>query len=214
MIKDTRKRAFVMNLQTHAEPTPPTDPEPPKHDPEPPENDPEPTPPTEPKPKAPKTFTQEEVNRIATTEKKQGRQAILKELGITEEQAKAMAAVLNSNNQDPTPPPAQNNELAEMQQRLIMSEIRSELALEGVKSGAADDMGKLVLSELDITSYTPEDIATVVKDVKTRHQGSFSGIAEQRGTGSNYRGVDTDNVLSKRDGSFGKSLASQLKGNK
>lgn len=168
---------------------------------------------------AEKTFTQAEVKAMMTREKREGKNSVLnkfKELGLDEGGVEKLVSLLKTTTQ----PAEISQEQIQQKQELLSAQVRAELALNGVKSGAVDDMEILVAHSLDPMSYTKDDIADAIKDIKTRHQNNFGVDAtasnnsnqSKTGTGTPYGSTSTESFFGKRDGSFGRELAKSLKG--
>lgn len=166
-----------------------------------------------------KTFTQAEVKAMMTREKREGKNSVLnkfKELGLDEGGVEKLVSLLKTTTQ----PAEISHEQIQQKQELLSAQVRAELALNGVKSGAVDDMEILVAHSLDPMSYTKDDIADAIKDIKTRHQNNFGVDAtannnsnqSKTGTGTPYGSTSTESFFGKRDGSFGRELAKSLKG--
>lgn len=170
-----------------------------------------------------KTFTQEEVNRIAAQEKNEGRKSVLNKYGLTEEQLAAIAPILNPQKQAAAQAVVAPSIDMEMARRVLVAEAKSELALSGVRNDAVEDMVLLVTAELKPDDYKLDDIKERIKQIKTRHAGSFatqttveSGTTTQTntsGTGGNFAGnTQTTTTAAKsigdgNPGSIGKMLA-------
>lgn len=141
-----------------------------------------------------KTFTQEEVNAIAARQKDEGRQAVLKKYGLTEEQLEQIAPILNP--KSAVEPPAQHDN-TEMLKRVLIAETKGELAIAGVKADAVDDMVTLVSSRLNPADYTADAIKEAIKDIKARHVSSFASQTNMAtgavGTGNNLAAGATNN---------------------
>lgn len=151
-----------------------------------------------------KTFTQEQVNRMMTKEKKQGRNAAFNELGIDQkdtkaiEQFKAYAASLKTDKQKREEEDAEaKQKLVDAQNRATVAEAKAEAMTLGIKPQFVEDAVTLVFSKL--TEDT--DLKTLVGELKTKYPVWF-GITEeddedgkdtskqktgQRGTGSSVK---------------------------
>lgn len=170
-----------------------------------------------------KTFTQEQVNRMMTKEKKQGRNSAYNELGIdpkdtkTIEQFKAYIASLKTDEQKKQEEDAEaQRKLVEAQNRATIAEAKAEAMTLGIKPQFVEDAVTLALSKL--TEDT--DLKTIVGELKTKYPVWFGNSEEeddkddkakktgQRGTGSSVRkeqGSKDDNK------SLGARLAAQRK---
>lgn len=210
---ETRKPMVPMNIQFFAEPDPQADPQ---EDPEPdPQEDPQEDPDPDRQAK-PKTFTQEEVNAMMAREKKQGRQSVynkLNRLGINEKVLDTLVETVASDNAQ-TIPPEVNEQLVAKDQELLVTRVRAELSLEGVNKTAVDDMQVLVAAKLDPQSYTMDDIADAIKDIKQRHAHHFNAITKDEkpatGTGAHVTAGTTPAGSGAKDTeSIGARLAKQ-----
>lgn len=200
-----KKTLMPLNLQFFAdppaqEPTPPAAQPPAQQDPPPAQSVPAGStqlqqPPTPAQP-AEKTFTQSELNDIAARQKKEGREAVYKELGIPKEKFDLLKTILSGDEVSGTPPNAPSGNVVDdlrMKTQLLESQARAELALNGVKQEAVDDMQTLVVAGLDVTDYTLEQIKEKVKLIQQRHTNSFgqqTTVTEpvQQGTGTHLAG--------------------------
>ncbi len=172
-----------------------------------------------------KTFTQEQVTKISTREKNQGRAAAYKEMGIDPKDTKTMnmvKAFLESQKTDDEKAAAKQAEdqsaRAEAEQRAVIAEAKAEAMMQGVKSQYVDDIVTLALAKMTEDS----DLKTVIGEFKTKYpvwfgesgeddddKGKGKGKTGQRGTGSS---VKTDNgKTDDKNKGLGARLAAQRK---
>lgn len=152
--------------------------------------------------KSDKTFTQDQVNRMMTREKNQGRSAALKELGIDPKDSKMVAmvkALIESQKTDEQKQAeaAKENQdkINEAEQRAMVAEAKAEAMTLGVKSQFVDDVVTLALAKMTEDS----DLKTIIGEFKTKYSvwfGSDSsddekddkkGKTGQKGTGSSVK---------------------------
>lgn len=174
-----------------------------------------------------KTFTQEQVTKMMTKEKNQGRAAALKELGIDPKDTKAMAmvkALLDSQKSDEQKnTEKQNAELAavaEAEQRALKAEAKAEAMQLGIQPQFVDDAVTLVLSKMTEDG----DLKTLIGELKTKYPIWFDKSEEddadkkkdaktktgQKGTGSSLKDADKKKEAD-GDKGLGARLAAQRK---
>lgn len=180
-----------------------------------------------------KTFTQDQVSRMMTKEKRQGMAAAYKELGINPKDAKAVAMVKaliasqKTDEQKAAEQQAENDAKArEAEERVAKAEIKAEAMVLGIKREFVEDMVALVMSKKTDDS----DIKTLLGEYKKKYPMWFDdgsngddddksgkgskGKTGQRGTGSSVKG---DNGGKKNDKagdnnqSMGQRLAARRK---
>lgn len=175
-----------------------------------------------------KTFTQEQVNKMMTREKNQGRNAAYKELGIDPKDSKmvnmfkAFVESQKTDEQKAAEKETENqNKVNEAEQRAIVAEAKAEAMMLGVKSQYVEDVVTLALSKMTDDS----DLKTIIGEFKTKYPVWFGeeqsdeddkkgkGKTGQKGTGSSVRS-DKNNKKDEAKG-IGARLAAQRKsGNK
>ena len=152
--------------------------------------------------KSEKTFTQDQVNRMMTREKNQGRNAALKELGIDPKDSKMVAmvkAMISSQKTDEQKQAeaAKENQdkINEAEQRAVVAEAKAEAMTLGVKSQFVDDVVTLALAKMTEDS----DLKTIIGEFKTKYPVWFGtdssddekddkkGKTGQKGTGSSVK---------------------------
>lgn len=164
-----------------------------------------------------RTFTQEQVNRMMTKEKKQGRNSVYKELGIDPKDSKSIAmvkALIDSQKTDEEKAAEKENEnqarITEAEERAAIAEAKAEAMMLGVKPQFVEDAITLALSKID----DENDINTVIGEFKTKYPIWFGesdddgedgkGKAGHRGTGSSVKSEK------RKEGSETKGLGARL----
>lgn len=173
-----------------------------------------------------KTFTQDQVNRMMTREKNQGRNAALKELGIDPKDTKAIAMVKalidsqKTDEQKAAEKESENqNKMNEAEQRAQVAEAKAEAMMLGVKTQYVDDVVTLALAKMTEDS----DLKTIIGEFKTKYPvwfGESSGDEDknkdkgkgktgQKGTGSSVKNSDKEKKGEEKG--LGARLAAQRK---
>lgn len=178
--------------------------------------------PTAPAQPAEKTFTQSDVTRMMTREKKQGRNSVFNELGIDPNDKKSIAmvkALMESQRQSAQPAQpesdAVNEQLAEAERRARMAEAKAEAMMLGVKPQFVDDVVTLATVRLAEQGEGAE-FKDVIGELKSRYPLWFGededdkSATGKRGTGSSVN-PDAGSKGSKEDEGIGKRLAAQRK---
>ena len=178
---------------------------------------------------ASKVFTQEQVTRISTREKNQGRAAALKEMGIDPKDSKMISiikAFVDSQKTDDQKAAEQQAEAqkqnAENERRLAIAEAKAEAMMQGVKTQYVDDIVTLALAKVSDDS----DLKTIIGEFKTKYPVWFGeseedendkdkgkGKTGQRGTGSSIKSNDKDKKGDDKNKGIGARLAAQRKSN-
>lgn len=176
-----------------------------------------------------KTFTQDQVNRMMTKEKNQGRNAAYKELGIDPKDTKMVKmfkAFIESQKTDEQKAAEKEsesqNKVNEAEQRAQVAEAKAEAMMLGVKSQYVDDVVTLALAKMSEDS----DLKTIIGEFKTKYPVWFGessdsdeddkgkdkgkGKAGQRGTGSSVK-TSKEDKGSKEEKGLGARLAAQRK---
>lgn len=174
-----------------------------------------------------KTFTQDQVNRMMTREKNQGRNAALKELGIDPKDTKAIAmvkALIDSQKTDEQKAAEKEtenqNKMNEAEQRAQVAEAKAEAMMLGVKTQYVDDVVTLALAKMTEDS----DLKTIIGEFKTKYpvwfgesaeddkddKGKGKGKTGQRGTGSSVK-TSKEDKGGKEEKGLGARLAAQRK---
>lgn len=176
--------------------------------------------------KSGKTFTQEQVNKMMTREKNQGRSAALKELGIDPKDSKMVAMVKaliesqKTDEQKAAEKDAENQtKMNEAEHRAQVAEAKAEAMMLGVKTQYVEDVVTLALAKMTEDS----DLKTIIGEFKTKYPVWFGesedddkggkdkgkGKTGQKGTGSS---VKTSKEVKGEEKGFGARLAAQRRG--
>lgn len=174
--------------------------------------------------KSEKTFTQEQVTRMMTNEKKQGRNSVYNELGIKPEDTKMVnmfkAFVESQKSEEQKTLEKQNDEaskIAEANQRAMVAEAKAEAMQMGVNSQFVDDIVTLALAKV---TGDNNDLKTIIGEFKSKYPLWFKADEEdqkngkgkgQKGTGSSVKVSETSK--SKEEKGLGARLAAQRKSN-
>lgn len=178
--------------------------------------------------KSGKTFTQEQVNKMMTREKNQGRSAALKELGIDPKDSKMVAMVKaliesqKTDEQKAAEKDAENQtKMNEAEQRAQTAEAKAEAMMLGVKTQYVDDVVTLALAKMTEDS----DLKTIIGEFKTKYPVWFGesedddkggkdkgkGKIGQKGTGSSVKTSKEEKGKGEEKG-LGARLAAQRRG--
>lgn len=167
-----------------------------------------------------KTFTQEEVTRMMTREKKEGRNAAIKALGFeNEEEAKKAASLLKAllDSQKSEKEKAEEeknnavNQKSDAEKRASEAEAKLTCFLSGVNKDSIDDVLSIALPKVT----DDKDLSKVLEDMKKNNRyASFfeensGGKGGSKGTGNppGHSGKEDGD----EKGSYGKRLGSQNK---
>lgn len=173
-----------------------------------------------------KTFTQEQVTRMMTREKNQGRNAAYKELGIDPKDSKMVnmfKAFVESQKTDEQKAAEKESEnqtkMNEAEQRAQVAEAKAEAMMLGVKTQYVDDVVTLALAKMTEDS----DLKTIIGEFKTKYPVWFGESSEeddknknkekgktgQKGTGSSIKNSDKEKKGEEKG--LGARLAAQRK---
>ena len=179
------------------------------------------------KDKSSKTFTQEQINKMMTREKNQGRSAALRELGIDPKDSKMVAMIKafiesqKTDEQKAVEKDAENQtKMNEAEQRAQVAEAKAEAMMLGVKTQYVDDVVTLALAKMTEDS----DLKTIIGEFKTKYPVWFGeseddekggkdkgkGKIGQKGTGSSIKPSKEDK--GKEEKGLGARLAAQRRG--
>lgn len=171
-----------------------------------------------------KTFTQEQVTKMMTKEKNQGRMAALKELGIDPKDTKAVnmvKALIESQKTEEEKAAekksAEEAKIIEANQRAAVAEAKAEAMLLGVKTQYVEDVVALATTKMTEDS----DLKTIIGEFKTKYPMWFGEDSEddkddkkgktgQKGTGSSVKTNKNDKAGDDKKG-LGARLAAQRK---
>lgn len=168
-----------------------------------------------------KTFSQDDVTRMMTREKQQGRNAVFNELGIDPNDTKTIEmvkAIMAAQKQDEEPPVAPSADLVEAQHRADVAEAKAEAMMLGAQPKFVDDIVTLATAKLQDSDET--DFKTVVSQIKEKYPVWFGeggsdddpkNSVGSRGTGSSIG----SNAGAKKDAGAGElSLGQRLAASK
>lgn len=167
-----------------------------------------------------KTFSQDEVTKMMSKEKRQGRDAALRELGIDpkdKEAVESIKAYIDSKKTDDEKAAEKDIEVREANRRAQIAEAKAEAMTMGVKPQFVDDLITLVLSKKSDDSEL--DLKTVIGEFKTKYPVWFGKSEDEsddenktgkKGTGSTFKGKDKKGKG--KDEGLGARLAAQRKG--
>lgn len=172
-----------------------------------------------------KTFTQDDVNRMMTREKKQGRNSVYNELGIDPsdtDSIELIKSIMSAKKQSATgdddastASQANDEKVAELEHRAKVAEAKAEAMMLGVKPQFVDDVVTLAAAHLAEQGEGAE-FKTVIGELKSKYPLWFGGdeddknAAGKSGTGSSIN-PDSGSNGSKKDEGIGKRLAAQRK---
>ena len=177
--------------------------------------------------KGEKTFTQDDVNRMMTREKKQGANSVYNELGIKPGDKKSIEAVkkfLESQKTDAQKEAesiaANNAALEEANRKLALAEAKAEAMQLGVQAQFVDDAVTLALGK--VANEEGTDIKTALGELKTKYPVWFeNGSGDdgkdskakigQKGTGSSVKSGSKDKGDESKN--LGARLAASRKSN-
>lgn len=169
-----------------------------------------------------KTFTQAQVTRMMSKEKKQGKNSVYKELGIDPKDTKMIAmfkAFVNSQKSDEdiaAENKAENDaKLAEAERKALTAELKAEAMMMGVKTQYVEDIVTLAMSKM---TDEDADVKVIMGEFKKKYpvwfgEGSDEDDSEstgKKGTGSSISNKDKNNKGEKNK-SLGARLAAQRK---
>lgn len=165
---------------------------------------------TEPDAEPEKTFTQEELRRIAAREKRQGRQSVLNSIGVkSEDEAKRIVDAYNkfmaAENPEQKKEIQGNSDYEQLQRRVLLAESKLAALSLGVNQDCVDDA--IAIANLKAES-TGDDVSDVLEDMKKdkKYAGFFAkkeAVAGATGTGV---GVSHGTTAKPKPGDFGRSL--------
>ena len=173
-----------------------------------------------------KSFTQKQVSAMMAKEKKQGRAAAFKELGIDPKDTKMVSmfkAFVESQKTDDEKAAEKSKEeqakLDEANNRALIAEAKAEAMLLGVQTEYVEDVVTLAISK--VGKDEDSDIKTVIGEFKTKYpdwfkakeddkSGDGKGKTGQKGTGSSVKNNKEKNDKGE-EVSLGARLAAQRK---
>ena len=163
-----------------------------------------------------RTFTQDDVTRMMTKEKQQGRNAVFNELGIDPNDTKTIEmvkAIMTAQKQDEEPPVAPNADLLEAQHRADVAEAKAEAMMLGAQPKYVDDIVTLATAKLQDSDET--DFKTVVGQIKEKYPVWFgkaddddsSNSVGRHGTGASLGSASGSGSSADKTPSLGARLA-------
>lgn len=169
--------------------------------------------------KSSKTFSQDQVTRMMTREKNQGRNAAYKELGIDPKDTKmismfkAFVESQKSDEEKAADKEAENqSKMNEAEQRAQVAEAKAEAMIVGVKPQYVEDAVTLALAKMTEDA----DLKTIIGEFKTKYPIWFNDDDKedkskigQKGTGSSVKTSKEDKKGDEKG--FGARLAAQRK---
>lgn len=170
--------------------------------------------------KSGKTFTQEQVTKMMTREKNQGRNAALKELGIDPKDTKTVkmiqafiASQKTGDDEGAGVDSEAQQKLQEATERALKAECKAEAMALGAKKEFVDDVVVLAMAKYDEDA----DFKTLIGEIKTKYKTFFDGESEEdkptgkKGTGAALK-TGKDKGKNKEENSLGSRLAAQRVG--
>lgn len=169
-------------------------------------------------PEKEKTFSQDEMRRVAAREKRQGRQAVLNSLGVkSEADLKKIVDAYNRFMQADSPEEKKkiqgNSDMEQLERRALLAESKVAALAMGVNKDSVDDAIAIAMMKAQVSG---DEVSDVLEDMKKdkAYAGFFAAAQEPEpergkgtGTGVGTRGAGAAQTAA----DFGKALA---KGNK
>lgn len=168
-----------------------------------------------------KTFTQDELNRVATREKRQGKQSVLNAIGVkSEEELKRIVNAYNNflkaENPQKQGETQVNADYAQLQERVLLAESKVKALQLGISKDCVDDAIAIAAMKAKMEG---DEIADILSDMKKnkKYAGFFESenAGEQQskqnqlaGTGSS---VSHSSGVQVTGADFGKQLAQSLR---
>lgn len=171
-----------------------------------------------------KTFTQNQVNLMMTKEKKQGREAAFREMGIDPNDTKMVAMFKAFIDSQKTDEQKSNEEaakqaakIAEAEHRAMLAEAKAEAMMLDVKPEYVDDAIVIALSK----SEDGKDLKSIIGELKNKYpiwfgsdstgtDNSDKSKTGQKGTGASIKNGSKESSSSETKG-MGARLAAQRK---
>lgn len=172
-----------------------------------------------------KTFTQKQVNAMMSKEKKQGKEAAYREMGIDPKDTKMVSmfkAFINSQKSDEdkaNEEKAENDaKIAEAERRAFVAEAKAEAMLLGVNKDYVDDVITLVMNK--VANDESLEVKDAVEELKKKYpvwfgdssNGNDTNKKGQKGTGSSVKGGSQGSGNNNEDNGIGKRLAAKRRG--
>lgn len=170
-----------------------------------------------------KTFTQAQVTRMMSKEKRQGKNSVYKELGIDPKDTKMIAmfkAFVSSQKSEDEKAAEKKAEddakYAEAEKRALTAELKAEAMMMGVEPQYVDDIVTLAMSKM---TDEDADVKVIIGEFKKKYPVWFkesdegSETAGKRGTGSSVGNKSRKGSTGGEKGGIGARLAAQRKQN-
>lgn len=160
-----------------------------------------------------KTFTQSQVTKMMSKEKKQGKNSVYKELGIDPKDTKMIAmfkALVNSQKSDKDVAAENNAKLAEAERKALTAELKAEAMMMGVKTQYVEDIVTLAMSKM---TDEDADAKVIMGEFKKKYPAWFgegSGEDDSESTGKKGTGSSVSNKDKNNKGGKSKSLGARL----
>lgn len=171
-----------------------------------------------------RTFTQAEVNRMMTREKRQGKRSVYESLGIDPKDEKTVsmfkAFVKSQKSEEQLEQERQNEaatKLREAESRAMAAELKAEVMMAGVNRQYVEDAIVLISAKMSEDS----DTKSLIGELKTKYPTWFDDGEDsdenkrRRGTGSSLKDKASSKTKTKgnenEEKSFGARLAAQRK---
>ncbi len=174
----------------------------------------------------PKTYTQEQLQRIINREKNNGRNSVYDELGIDTKNKQLMDEIKTFIESKKTDGQKQAENIikenaiqAELEKKLQIAEAKAEAMMMGVKPQYVEDLIILAISKLSDDT----DLKTIIGEFKTKYSVWFNKSdddegndknkkAGQKGTGNTVKGKDSG-ASGEKSGMGARLAAQRAKGN-
>lgn len=163
--------------------------------------------------KSGRTFTQEQVTKMMTREKNQGRNAALKELGIDPKDTrtlKMIQAFIESQKTGEDEGSKNDSEaqqkLQEATERALRAECKAEAMALGAKKEFVDDVVVLAMAKYDEDA----DLKTLIGEIKTKYKSFFDGANGEEDKPTGKKGTGSALKKDKGKGEDEKSMGSRL----
>lgn len=164
-----------------------------------------------------KTFTQKQVSSMMAKEKKQGREAAFKEMGLDPTDSKMVSmfkAFIESQKTDEqkaTEEAAANAaKIAEAEQRAMIAEAKAEAMQLGILPQYVDDAVSLAVTKMNDDT----DLKTIIGEFKTKYsiwfENSNAGADGKNATGQKGTGASINNSSDKNGGNEKRGMGARL----
>lgn len=180
---------------------------------------------------AEKTFTQQQVTKMMAKEKRQGRAAALRELGLDPKDTKTISLLQSilKGSKGAEAESESAGKLAEAEQRAQMAEAKAEALKLGCNPSFVDDVATLAMAKFN--AEEGGEMSSIIEELKAKYASMFTtnsgegaGGSDddgnkggnggkpvgQRGTGASIKG-GANRKKEEEKGSFGRRLAAQRK---